>query len=196
MFRFHSPDAKSVERFIKSQRERKYSYCHQGKTAGTPPKGFQIDHTRVKLGRGIETFEKAKEALGKWQQFELGWVSARPTTTTIREGETVCVIGKAAGLYWLNAARIVYVIDDRLNTPKFGFAYGTLPAHMEMGEERFLVEMDEYGDVWYDILAFSRPKRWIVWLVQPYMRKLQKQFAHDSAARMKQWVSEKVQQAA
>ncbi|PQO31083.1 DUF1990 domain-containing protein [Blastopirellula marina] len=196
MFRFHSPDATSVERFIKSQCERKYSYCHQGKTAGTPPKGFQIDHTRVKLGYGIEVFEKAKEALGKWQQFELGWVVARPTTTTIREGETVCVIGKAAGLYWLNAARIVYVIDDRLNTPKFGFAYGTLPAHMEMGEERFLVEMDEYGDVWYDILAFSRPKRWIVWLVQPYMRKLQKQFARDSATRMKQLVLEKVQQAA
>lgn len=195
MFRFHSPDAGSVERFLKSQRERKYSYCHQGKTAGTPPKGFQVDHTRVKLGHGIETFEAAKEALGKWQQFELGWVAARPTTTTIREGETVCVIGKAAGMYWLNATRIVYVIDDPLNTPKFGFAYGTLPAHMETGEERFLVEMDDRGDVWYDILAFSRPKRWIVWLLHPYMRKLQKQFAHDSAARMKQVVGEKVQQA-
>ncbi len=196
MFRFHSPDAPSVARFLKSQHTRKYSYCHQGKTASTPPQGFQVDHTRVKLGNGIEVFKKAKEALGNWQQFELGWVAARPTNTTICEGESVCVIGKAAGLYWLNAARIVYVIDDAMNTPRFGFAYGTLPAHMEMGEERFLVEMDPQGDVWYDILAFSRPKRWIVWLVHPYMRKLQKRFARDSAARMKQLVSEKVHQAA
>ncbi|MBA2113507.1 DUF1990 family protein [Bremerella alba] len=196
MFRFHSPAAATVERFLKNQRERKYSYCHQGKTASTPPKGFQVDHTRVKLGHGIETFNRAKDALGKWRQFELGWVSARPTSTTIREGEAVCVIGKAAGMYWLNAARIVYVIDDPMNTPKFGFAYGTLPAHMETGEERFLVEMDQSGDVWYDILAFSRPKRWIVWLLHPYMRKLQKQFARDSAARMKTLVSENIHQTA
>ena len=65
MFRFHSPDASSVERFINSQRDRKYSYCHQGKTATTPPEGFQVDHTRVKLGHGIDTFKRAKEALGK-----------------------------------------------------------------------------------------------------------------------------------
>jgi len=196
MFRFRSPDADSVARFLKDQQDRKYSYCHQGKTATTPPQGFQVDHTRVKLGHGIEIFEKAKAALGRWQQFDLGWVAARPTTTTIQEGESVCVVGKAGGLYWLNAARIVYVIDDPLNTPRFGFAYGTLPAHMETGEERFLVEMDDHGDVWYDILAFSRPKRWIVWLVHPYMRRLQKQFARDSSARMKQLVQENVQHAA
>ncbi|MHC2068846.1 DUF1990 family protein [Bremerella sp. T1] len=196
MFRFHLPEAECVERFLSSQRPLKFSYCHQGKTATTPPDGFQVDHTRVKLGHGIEIFEAAKAALGNWRQFELGWVAARPSNTTIREGEVVCVIGKAAGLYWLNAARIVYVIDDPMNTPRFGFAYGTLPGHMEAGEERFLIEMDDHGDVWYDILAFSKPKRWIVRLVHPYMRKLQKQFAHDSAAHMKAIVQEKVQQAA
>ncbi|MEW4455160.1 DUF1990 domain-containing protein [Bremerella sp. JC817] len=196
MFHFSSPDANTVEHFLARQRQHKFTYCHQGKTATTPPSGFQVDHTRVKLGHGIEAFRQAKEALGKWQQFDLGWVSAKPHQTAIREGETVCIVGKAVGMYWMNACRIVYVIDDTLHTPRFGFAYGTLPAHLKAGEERFLVEMDSNGDVWYDILAFSRNKRWMVWLIHPYMRKLQKQFGRDSAARMKQLVADKLQHAA
>ncbi len=155
-----------------------------------------VDHTRVHLGHGTETFLAAKAALSRWQQFELGWVAARPTSTTIREGETICIVGRAAGLYWLNACRIVYVVDDSMHTPKFGFAYGTLPAHMEKGEERFLVEMDQQGDVWYDILAFSRPNRWITWIVFYYMRRLQKRFARQSAARMKSLVQGGIPQAA
>src|SRR5262245_46391050 len=42
---------------------------------------------------------------------------------------------------------------------RHGFASGTLPAHAESGEERFIVEWDRAdGGVWYDILAFSRPR--------------------------------------
>lgn len=41
---------------------------------------------------------------------------------------------------------------------RFGFAYGTLPGHVESGEERFQIEWHRSDDsVWYDILAFSRP---------------------------------------
>ncbi|PQO32369.1 DUF1990 domain-containing protein [Bremerella cremea] len=196
MFHFSSPNSDTVERFLARQRDRSFSYCHQGKTASKPPEGFKVDHTRIRLGQGIETFHAAKEALGRWQQFDLGWVAAKPTSTKINEGETICVIGRAAGMYWLNACRIVYVVDDAMNTPKFGFAYGTLPGHMEMGEERFLVEMDQAGDVWYDILAFSRPKRWIAWVVYYYMRRLQKRFARESAARMKSLVQQRIPQAA
>ena len=196
MFQYQFPDTDTIERFLATQRSQKFSYCHQGKTATGPPEGFQVDHTRVRLGHGEQVFRAAKDALRNWQQFELGWVSARPNTTEIREGETVCVIGHAGGFYWLNACRIVYVVDEDQPHRRFGFAYGTLPGHMEMGEERFLVEIDPAGDVWYEILAFSRPKRWIVWAVYPYMRSLQKRFAHHSAARMKRIVGESVATAA
>ncbi|RCS52722.1 DUF1990 domain-containing protein [Bremerella cremea] len=185
MFRFSSPDSETVERFLADQRNRPLTYGHQGKTATTPPSGFNLDHTRVCLGQGIEIFDKAKMGLQGWQQFELGWVSARPVSTPIGEGEQICIVGQAVGLYWLNACRIVYVIDDSTSHPKFGYAYGTLPAHMEMGEERFLVEMDSQGDVWYDILAFSRPNRWLTRLANYYMRTLQKRFGRESAAHMK-----------
>ena len=67
-------------------------------------------------------------------------------------------MARRLGLWWLNACRIVYVVDEEGPVTRFGFAYGTLPGHAGAGEERFLVEWDRAsGEVWYDILAFSRP---------------------------------------
>jgi uncharacterized protein (UPF0548 family) len=74
---------------------------------------------------------------------------------------------------------------------RFGFAYGTLPGHAESGEERFTVEWHEAdGAVWYDILAFSRPRRLLARLGYPLARRLQKRFARDSAAAMRRAVGQ------
>jgi uncharacterized protein (UPF0548 family) len=67
----------------------------------------------------------------------------------------------------------------------FGFAYGTLPGHLESGEERFLIEWDWADNcVWYDILAFSRHRHILAWLGYPWVRYLQKRFRQESAAAM------------
>jgi uncharacterized protein (UPF0548 family) len=89
------------------------------------------------------------------------------------------------GVWWLNACRIVYAVDEAGPISKFGFAYGTLPGHVESGEERFLVEWDRGDDaVWYDILAFSRPHHVLTRLGYPVVRRLQRRFGRDSAAAM------------
>lgn len=88
-----------------------------------------------------------------------------------------------AGPWWLNSSRIAYVVDESGPSRKFGFAYGTLRGHVESGEERFLIEWDDQG-VWYDILAFSRPNRFLTRLGYPIVRRFQKQFGRDSAAAM------------
>jgi len=41
------------------------------------------------------------------------------------------------GFWSLNAARIVYLIEEDGPCEKHGFAYGTLPEHGERGEERW-----------------------------------------------------------
>jgi len=93
-------------------------------------------------------------------------------------------------IWILNACRIVYVIDDTGPTDIFGFAYGTLPGHVERGEERFSVQWNYADDsVWYDILAFSRPNHWLARLGYPYVRRLQKRFARASQQAMLSAVS-------
>jgi hypothetical protein len=68
---------------------------------------------------------------------------------------------------------------------------GTLPGHAESGEERFTVEWREAdGAVWYDILAFSRPRQLLARLGYPFARRLQRRFARDSAAAMRRPVGQ------
>jgi len=176
------PSDEDVARFVSSQRDLPFTYGEVGATNATPPGGYNIDHNRIQLGRGEATYRGAVDALRNWRHFELGWVMIVPRGVPIETGATVAVKARAFGTWSLSATRVVYTIDE---DRRFGFAYGTLPDHVERGEERFLVEWLPDDSVWYDILAFSRPQHPLVKLSAPLARRLQKQFARDSLNRMK-----------
>jgi uncharacterized protein (UPF0548 family) len=179
------PSSAMIGEFLAAQSKLGLTYSSVGATANVPPAGYVVDHSRIKLGEGEEVFSAARSALARWEQFRLGWVEAWPTETPIRAGEAVAVIARSLGLWWLNACRIVYVIDEPGPLPRFGFAYGTLPDHAAMGEERFLIEWDQVsGAVWYDILAFSRPHQLLTRLGYASMRRAQRRFRKESAAAM------------
>jgi len=185
MLSLRKPSVESIRHFLTEQAGKDFSYPAVGATATTPPAGYVVDHTRIKLGEGESVFRSARAALERWEQFRLGWVEAWSSETPIRSGEVVAVMGWAIGMWWLNSCRIVYVVDESGPVGKFGFAYGTLPGHVESGEERFLIEWDRDTDgVWYDILAFSRPNHILTRLGYPLVRRKQKRFGRDSAASM------------
>jgi len=182
MFLFRKPSPHFIRAFLDVQARLNLTYPAVGATAGKPPLGFVVDHTRIKLGEGEKLFQAAKAGLERWDHFRLGWVETCPPDTPIQVGQVVAVLAHSLGIWCLNACRIVYVMDE---PRKFGFAYGTLPGHVESGEERFTVEWHEDDAVWYDILAFSRPNHFLVRLGYPLVRRLQKRFARDSVAAMK-----------
>jgi uncharacterized protein (UPF0548 family) len=183
------PSAELVRRFLADQEKRSLTYTAVGATATTPPAKFVVDHTRIQLGEGEAVFTAARSALKQWRPFSLGWLEAWPPETPIESGEVVAVLARAIGLWWLNACRIVYVIDDEGPTARFGFAYGTLPDHAGSGEERFLIEWNRADNsVYYDILAFSRPQHLLARLGYPMVRRAQRHFGRDSAAAMRRAV--------
>ena len=196
MFTFTEPSDREITRYISSQAKLPFSYSEVGATksgfgastsgpgAGnsTGPAGYTLDHNRVQLGHGGDVYRRAVEALKQWRQFELGWVTLVPHGVKVEEGNVVAVKARSGGMWSLNACRVVYVIDE---ARRFGFAYGTLPDHIERGEERFTIEWQPDDSVWYDILAFSRPRHPLVRVGFLYARRLQKQFARDSLAVMK-----------
>jgi uncharacterized protein (UPF0548 family) len=155
MITVRRPTTELIKRFLEAQSGLAFTYPSAGTTAGGMPSGYMVDHTRVQLGRGEVLFETAKSAINGWKQFALGWLEASPTDTPICKGATVGVLVRAAGLWWLNSARIVYIVDETsADVTRYGFAYGTLPGHVEAGEERFLVEWRHRDDtVWYDAEA-------------------------------------------
>lgn len=190
MFSLKKPSQTEIRRFLFEQSKLDCSYSDLGMTAREPPAGFNVDHTRCALGTGERAFLAATEALQRWRQFKLSWLDAGPAETQIRAGEVVAILARIGILWSLNACRIVSVIDEAGTVDRFGFAYGTLPGHAEMGEERFLIEWNHADDsVCYDILAYSRPRHPLVWLGYPFARRLQKRFARDSAGAMKEAVN-------
>jgi uncharacterized protein (UPF0548 family) len=185
MFLLRKPSDKLIRQFISTQREQPFSYSEVGATRTTPPAGYNIDHNRIRLGDGENTFRRAVAALQKWKHFDLGWVKIVPAETSVEVGETVAVQAKSFQLWSLNAARIVYVINEAPGIKAvFGFAYGTLADHVECGEERFTIELHQDNSVWYDLYAFSRPQHRLAKLGFPFARMLQKRFARESLAAM------------
>jgi uncharacterized protein (UPF0548 family) len=189
---WQKPSSAAVEHFLASQAKLDFSYPAVGATKGRLPAGYVVDHTRVRVGNGERAFEAARAALLRWEHFRLGWVEAQPAEDGIRVGSMVAVLARGLGLWWLNACRVVYLVDDEQKAARrWGFAYGTLPGHAESGEERFLIEWDQTGgDVRYDILAFSRPRHPLARLGYPLARRLQRRFARDSAAAMMRAVAQ------
>ena len=185
MFRLTAPSEDEIRRFMTEQRDSRFSYDEIGASAGEIPPRYNLDHNRVHLGKGEVTWRRAVAAIRGWQMFNIQWVRVYRTDAPIQVGTEVVVSVHHFRFYSLNACRIVYVVDEDGPVHRFGFAYGTLWEHAESGEERFTVEWERNeDDVWYDILAFSRPRKMAARLMYPLSRKLQKNFAEASKLAM------------
>lgn len=172
--------------FIESEKNRPYSYPEVGYTnSETRVSGYNNDFNFIELGRGEAAWEAAKEAVRQWKMFPGGWACIFPDDTPIREGEVVAMSAQVLGFWWLNSCRIVYVID---NEHQFGFAYGTLPGHVECGEELFMVEKTPDGLVRYVLKAFSKPRFWMARIGYPLARMYQWMFVRESKRSMLSFV--------
>jgi uncharacterized protein (UPF0548 family) len=186
LWSFKSHPREVVVDFIERYSDVFFSYPEVGYSdvMDASPKGYVLDHNRVKIGQGPEVFDAGCDALRLWKMFPAPWTQIQSITPGLREGKVVAMEAHAFGLYWLSACRILYMFDEDRPLRRWGFAYGTLDAHVEQGEERFSIEFERDGSVWYDLRAFSRPRYWPVRLASPLARRLQQRFIRESLAAM------------
>ena len=186
IYRFSHPTPSELEQIIREQKDLPLTYNKT--TEGL--KGFDHDCNRILLGEGTDTFEAAKQAIQTWAMFPGGWARIHNERTPIEVGRVVIMTARVLGIWWLNASRIVYTVDELKD---YGFAYGTLPHHVETGEELFHVYIDEKDRVWYEIKAFSRPRHILPRLFYPLARLFQKKFVRESKLNMKITTHENLQ---
>ncbi len=188
VFSLTRPTAARIARFLAAQDDASFSYTELGSTRSAPPPRYTVDHNRVRLGSGVEVFDRAAAALRGWRMLTLGFAEVFPHHMEIVPGRTVAVVARHYGFWSLNACRVVYVVDEvggAGGMRRFGFAYGTLPDHGAVGEERFMVEWRPEDDsVWYDLYALSRPRHPLARLGYPLARALQRRFARASKRAM------------
>ncbi|KAK6258139.1 hypothetical protein SCA6_012613 [Theobroma cacao] len=163
--------------------------------------GYLVNHARVLVGSGLQTYEKGKAALQNWRHFGLNWAFVDPKTP-IQNGVKFCVCVKEFLPWVMMPLQVVYVKESKSAKTKkavasFGFGSGTLQGHLliarlmltwfgmsagnQAGEERFSIELDENDQVWYEILSFSKPAHFLSFIGYPYVYLRQKYFAHQSA---------------
>jgi len=190
MLFFSKPTPAPMRDFIETEKNRPFSYPETGHTRHENyVSGYDNDFNFIELGHGEAIWQAAKTAIRQWKMFPERWACIFPDDTPIREGETVAMSAQVLGLWWLNSCRIVYVIE---NERQFGFAYGTLPGHVERGEELFLVEKTPDDKVRYVLKAFSRPRFWMARLGYPLVRQYQRKFVRDSKQSMFDFVQKQL----
>jgi uncharacterized protein (UPF0548 family) len=181
MLSFRKPDREFIDRWLEEQKRRNLNYQEVcGTRDQLPAKGYNIDSYSIHLGNGKAVYDRAVDAIRGLHMWDFGWVQLCWQTTPIEIGSVLATLTRQFGVWYLNACRIVYRIEEERPIPRFGFAYGTVEGHIERGEERFAVEWRADDSVWYEILAFSRPAHWLMKLGYPYMRRVQRRFGADS----------------
>src|SRR5262249_21592625 len=158
MFLISKPSDQVISQFISAQAGLPLSYPTTGDTIAEPS-GYTLDANRAQLGKGAAIYERAVEAINRWEMFNIHWLQLCWPDAPIEPGTTVAVLARHYGFWSLNACRIVRVVNQDDKPRKFGFAYGTLADHAARGEEQFTVELHEDESVWYDIVAHSKPNQ-------------------------------------
>jgi uncharacterized protein (UPF0548 family) len=183
------PAQDQIEEFLKHSQELALSYAPVGLAKQTP-EGFNVDEASDVIGRGEPAFGRARLALAQWRHFELGWVELFPRGASIESGTVVAVLVRHLGFWSLNGCRVVYRVGDSKDGPVFGFAYGTLANHAELGEEIFEVSLaPESDEVIYRIRAVSKPRAILARIGYPIARILQEKFRRDSISALRRAVA-------
>ncbi len=183
---FRRPSDSYLRQFLESQAGQGLTYPEVAATAERLPDGYDHDFAALELGRGQATFLAARTALSHWAEFDTGWTDLYWPQTPLEPGRTVAVVARSCGLRFLNACRIVYVIEE---PRRFGFAYGTLPVHAESGEERFQIVWRPDDTVHYEVAAFFRPRHALVRAAWPILHSVMNRFRRDSAQAMRRAVA-------
>lgn len=191
MFTFLEPSEREISNYLAEQKNLPFSYAEIGASKNSIPPGYPINHHRIGLGSGAQTFARAKQAIERWTMYQLDWTRLYPAKIPIKIGESVCVVVNHGFSWSLNPCRIVYVIEESgAEIEKYGFAFGTLPGHSETGEERFTVEWNRADDsVAYELLSFARARHIFARIGFPFVKIFQRKFAVDSGKMMLRAVS-------
>lgn len=178
------PSAAAVAAFLEAQRDAPPAFAEP--LPEVAPPGFVLDRYALELGRGAADFRAARAALFAWRHVDLGWLDVQPRGLPPRAGDVVAMLARVGGAWFANACRVREVFDA---PGRAGYEYVTLPAHVELGAERFSVTWDgAESPVRFEIRAVSRPGPWWVAAGRPLARAAQRRFGRESPAALRRAV--------
>jgi uncharacterized protein (UPF0548 family) len=148
-----------------------YSYPEVGATEHDQlPAGYRVLRERVLLPGGRPRFERVADRLMGWGVQRGAGLRMQVSAQRVQESAVLIATLRLGPFPVRTRCRVVYVIEQ---PERIGFAYGTLPGHPEIGEERFLVELLDEDRVRFSLTAFSRNASLLARLGGPVSHRVQ-----------------------
>jgi uncharacterized protein (UPF0548 family) len=176
------PSSERLRAFVADQAAKDLSYAEVGATRGELPPGYVHDREAADLGPfDPDAFDCAATALWSWQVQAGAGMTIFPGDP-VKDGDTFALVLRLPLRGYVTAAgRVVYVLDE---PGRRGFGYGTLPGHPEQGEEAFAVVRRD-DRLYFEIIAFSRPRHPLARFGTPVSRLIQRQTTRRYLAAMR-----------
>jgi uncharacterized protein (UPF0548 family) len=164
------------------------TYEAQGATlTGDLPAGFRHERHEIDLASRSDAFSVARRGLQEWRAHRQAGLLLEPADSPAA-GASVAIAAPVGPFTVVAPCRIVAVVDEQ---DRYGFAYGTLPGHPEMGEEAFIIERGATGAT-FKLVAFSRPGQMIARIAGPYNRTVQRAITRGYLSGLASWVEAEV----
>lgn len=119
---------------------------------GASDAAFRRSEVSAVVGRGDDCWRRAADDVLRWRvKTRSGfWVEDQ---ARVRPGQRLQIRARVLGVTVVEPVEVVAVVeeDDRV-----GFSYRTLPGHPVDGEEAFIVQRDEGGEVVLTVRSLTR----------------------------------------
>ena len=154
MYSLRRPSRQDLARLRADQAGLEVTYPEVGASFGEPPGGYSASSATLPAGRGNTGMLLARRAIREWAGHQEAGVVLEPEVPPIEEGSVLALAAPLMGVWVTAACRIVRVLDT---DDAFGFAYGSLPHHPEVGEECFVARRRSDDTVEVEVKVFSNP---------------------------------------
>src|SRR5690606_6086098 len=145
------PSEARLARALVDAQAAELTYAEVGETLTT---SARVRRRAVDLGTGADAFDRAADGLRRWVCHAGIGARLHPAQPPLELGATMVVLLPLGPATVLAPTRIVAVVDE---PDRFGFAYGTLPGHPEIGEESFVVSRAAADTVRGEVAVVARP---------------------------------------
>jgi uncharacterized protein (UPF0548 family) len=168
--RIRRPNAAQLAALLARCRTDELTYAPTGGSLdGVAPVGLTRREWTVAL-RGASAFDRGCDAIRSWGVHRGAGLDVLADGPPVA-GTNVAMIAPLPFGFVEITCRVVVVVDE---PNRFGFAYGTLPVHPEVGEESFVItRTDDGGGARFDVQAVSRPVHPVARALSPVAHRLQ-----------------------
>jgi uncharacterized protein (UPF0548 family) len=171
-FWLRRPNDKKLESVLAAQSKLAVAYSPSGMFKRPHTLwGFKETGGSVMVGHGQRVFDTATQNIKRWRVHECAGLTVTPRGAEVRESADVILLMKLPIGYVTVSCRVVSVTQSK---DQWGFTYGTLPHHVERGEELFSVTMAPDGTVTFTVRAMSRPGHFLTRVGAPVAQIIQR----------------------